>query len=519
MKKEKQSRGQGRIRKNLSLLNPRNLEKEVHMYGYNFSWKSHVLLIICSLLGIGAIGIIFKLAPVYLVIAMAAVFIMLPVLVLDGYKKMYEQKRFSDVCEYMEQMLYAYQKDGKILSALKETREIFEPGQMQDAIDAAIAYLEAGVSRTEQGFVREGLERIEQLYDNTKLRTVHDTLISGEQYGGNIDKAILILLEDIELWKRRGYKLQAQKKQGHTDNIISIVVATILCAVALYVMDGMSILFPAAATDVVIMQVPIIQLSSFLFLLCMLFVLAKSFRSLTSDWLKADGLHSEKMILDSYDNIKHYDEAVEKRKSLLYAAPFLIAAIPVYLFYKKWLAVACLVIGAFMLVQHKVGYNLAKKDVNEELYATLPQWMIQMALLLQHNNVQVSIAKSIESAPVLLREELLQLNDRLAAAPDSLAAYTDFCKDFDAPETQSLMKMLHSIAEAGTGDSDVQISNMLHRVNEMQVMADEKRDAGIAFRMKTIFSYPVLAATVKLLIDLTLGMVYMMSMLGNMGGV
>lgn len=518
MKKEKQSRGQGRIWKNLSLLNPRNLEKEVHMYGYNFSWKSHVLLIICSLLGIGAIGIIFKLAPVYLVIAMAAVFIMLPVLVLDGYKKMYEQKRFSDVCEYMEQMLYAYQKDGKILSALKETREIFEPGQMQDAIDGAIAYLEAGVSRTEQGFVREGLGIIEQLYDNTKLRTVHDTLISGEQYGGNIDKAILILLEDIELWKRRGYKLQAQKKQGHTDNIISIVVATILCAIALYVMDGMSILFPAAATDVVIMQMPIIQLSSFLFLLCMLFVLAKSFRSLTSDWLKAD-VHSEKMILDSYDKVRHYDEAAEKRKSLLYAAPFLIAAIPVWLFYKKWLAVACLVIGAFMLVQHKVGYNLAKKDVNEELYATLPQWMIQMALLLQHNNVQVSIAKSIESAPVLLREELLQLNDRLAVTPDSLAAYTEFCKDFDVPETQSLMKMLHSISEAGTGDADVQISNMLHRVNEMQVMADEKRDAGIAFRMKTIFSYPVLAATVKLLIDLTLGMVYMMSMLGNMGGV
>lgn len=519
MKRINKRSGQGRLQKNLSLLNPRNLEKEVHMYGYNFSWKSHVLLIICSLLGIGVIGIIFKLAPLYLVIAMAAVFIMLPVLVLDGYKKMYEQKRFSDVCEYMEQMLYAYQKDGKILSALKETREIFEPGQMQDAIDGAISYLEAGVSRTEHGFVREGLGIIEQLYDNVKLRTVHDTLISGEQYGGNIDKAILILLEDIELWKRRGYKLQAQKKQGHTDNIISIVVATILCAVALYVMDGMKTLFPNVATDVVIMQVPAIQISSFLFLLCMLFVLAKSFRSLTSDWLKADGLQSEKMILDSYDNVKHYDEAAEKRKSLLYAAPFLVAAIPVYLFYRKWLAVICLIIGVFMLVQHKVGYNLAKKDVNEELYATMPQWMIQMALLLQHNNVQVSIAKSIESAPVLLREELMQLNDRLAVAPDSLAAYTAFCKDFDAPETQSIMKMLHSIAEAGTGDSDVQISNMLHRVNEMQVMADEKRDASIAFRMKTIFSYPVLAATVKLLIDLTLGMVYMMSMLGNMGGV
>jgi hypothetical protein len=33
-----------------------------------------------------------------------------------------------------------------------------------------------------------------------------------------------------------------------------------------------------------------------------------------------------------------------------------------------------------------------------------------------------------------------------------------------------------------------------------------------------IFSYPVIAATVKLLIDLTVGMIMMFHMLGSMGG-
>ena len=37
--------------------------------------------------------------------------------------------------------------------------------------------------------------------------------------------------------------------------------------------------------------------------------------------------------------------------------------------------------------------------------------------------------------------------------------------------------------------------------------------------MQMIFMYPVLGATAKLLIDLTLGLVYMMGMMGNMGGV
>ena len=41
----------------------------------------------------------------------------------------------------------------------------------------------------------------------------------------------------------------------------------------------------------------------------------------------------------------------------------------------------------------------------------------------------------------------------------------------------------------------------------------------IAATLFMVFLYPVFGATIKLMIDLTLGSVYMMSMLGNMGGV
>ena len=80
------------------------------------------------------IGAVFRLKAGGVVIALTAVIMMLPVLVLDMYHKMYEQKRFADAAEYMEQMLYAFQKTGKILSALKETREIFEEGKMRSCI-------------------------------------------------------------------------------------------------------------------------------------------------------------------------------------------------------------------------------------------------------------------------------------------------------------------------------------------------------------------------------------------------
>ena len=308
-------------------------------------------------------------------------------------------------------------------------------------------------------------------------------------------------------------------RDGGTDNIISIIVATALCAIALYVIDGMRDLFPSVAVSTSIMKLPLIQLTSFVFLLWELWVLARSFRSMSSDWLQSGEIKDAEYLLHCYDKIRDYDAMTEKKKSLLWASPFLIAAVIVFLMHRRGIALLLLVVGMICLFQHRMIRKLAKEDVTNALYAAMPQWMIQMALLLQHNNVQVSIAKSMQSAPEILRPELQLLQERLSEHPESLAAYTDFWKDYDVPEAQSLMKMLHSIAEAGTGNANLQITNMLQRVQEMQQLSDQRQDESSRFKMQMVFLYPVFGATVKLLIDLTLGSVYMMSMLGNMGGV
>lgn len=515
MKKKKK-----RIRTLLALLNPKNLAREVHVYGYNFSWKSHVLIMFCSLIGISAIGLLFRLKPVYLSIALAAVVFLLPVFILASYRRMYEQKRFADVTAYMEQMLYSFQKDGKVLTALSETQSVFGDGQMRDVTGRASEYLNRGQAQTQRGLLRESLDIIEECYPCTKIRMVHELLVSIEEFGGDAKRSITLLLSDLEGWKRRGYKLQAQKKVAHTDNVVSIVVATMLCAVALYVLDAMRGMYAqTSAAAYSIFDMPVIQVTSLLFILLMIFVLVKSTRTLASDWLQPERMHDDAYLLDSYEAVVHFDEAMQKKKSLIFAAPFFVAAIPCLIFSKVWIGILLLMVGAFMLTQHKMGYHLAKKDMDKELYIELPQWLTSIALLLQTNNVQVSIVKSQDGAPVILRREIACLVRRLEEAPDSLKSYTDFCRQFDIPEAQSCMRMLHSISEAGTGDSGVQMNNLLKRVNEMQEQADAVRDENTAFRAKLIFSYPVLGATVKLLIDLTLGMFFMMGMIGSMGGV
>lgn len=507
----------GKVSEKFKLLNPKNLEKEVHAYGYNFSWKTHIILMLLVLAGISGVGIVFQLKASYLAVVIVATFIVLPLLVLNTYRKMYEQKRFSDVTTYMEQVLYSFQKLQKTASALKETREVFEDGQMRSALDAAIAYLEAGTAVTEKGLLRESLEFVEHIYGCPKLRMVHELLISTEEYGGEMDRAFMLVLEDIELWKRRGYKLQKNKKTSHMDNIISIVVSTVLCAVALYVLNGMKELF-AVEHALNIFQVGIIQISSVLFIIFMLYVFAKSSGNLTKNWLEETAKESDD-VLRSYTFVVNYDGRKEGKKSLLWALPFFVGSITACLFHQLWFAIGCAGLILFMLLQHKVGYNMAKKDVTEALYMALPGWLMQIALLLQYNNVQVSIAKSIPGTSPVLKPELTKLLERLQKEPESLASYTQFCRAFDIPEAQSCMKMLHAMSESGTGNAGIQTANLMQRVGEMQNMADEIRDAEIAFRMRMVFSYPVLAATIKLLIDLTVGMLYMFQMLGGMGGV
>ena len=502
----------------LKLLNPKNLADEVHIYGYNFSWKSHLLLLCCSLLGIGAIGYLFQLKTVYFSIVLALAGVMLPIFILYTYRRMFEQKRFADAVTYTEQILYSFQKSGKVISALKETREVFEDGRMRWKIDDAVEYLENGKAKTEKGILRETLAIIEDAYVCTKIHMVHELLINSEEHGGDITNSVYLVLNDIELWKRRGYMLQADKKKSHTDNIISIIVATILCAVALYVLNEMGQMFPGVQ-GVDIFAVEIIQISSFLFIVFMLYVLFKSMKSLTVNWLQSASLSEEKHILLNYDTVMEYDEEKEKKKSIIFSVPFFIGAAAALYFRKMWAGIICLLLAVFMLMQHRIGYSLAKKTVNKELYLALPQWLMEIALLLQNNNVQVSLGKSISGAPIVLQKELLLLMERLQTEPDKLQSYVEFCSNFDVPEIQSCMKMLHAISESGTGNSDIQINNLIQRVHEMQNQADEIQNENTAFQMKMIFLYPVLAATVKLLIDLTIGMFYMFQLLGSLGGV
>lgn len=496
----------GKIRKKDktgSIWNPKNLQQEVHAFGYDFSWKTYLLTVLCMLLLIAVIGMFFRLHVGYVAVIMVSALFLLPVLIVDMYRQMYEQKRFSDICDYMEQVLYSFRKEQKVLRALKECYNAFPDGMMKQSIGEAVNYIEAGEVKAEAGILTEALQLIEKRYACEKLHTVHELLISAEERGGEVERSIELLVEDIEVWKRQVYRLQKSKKVCHMDCILSIIVAAFVCGVDMYVMNAVKGMTYASG-DINIFDVTVVQWTSFLFVLLCFFAFYKSSKRLTDDWLKKE-LPKEKLLLKSYEYVASYDEGREQKRSVLMALPLLLLGVLFYFFISKAGSIIFLVIAAFILFQHRFSYRMSRRDVERALYQVFSEWMMDMSLLLQTNNVQVAIMKSIPKAEKILRGELEALSERIRKEPGDVRSYTVFCEKYDIPEIGTCMKMLYSISESGAGDVQTQIENLVCHVHKLQEKEAEIRNENISFQMRSICFYPVAGTSVKLFVDMTAG--------------
>lgn len=95
------------------------------------------------------------------------------------------------------------------------------------------------------------------------------------------------------------------------------------CAITLYVLQGMGELYPGAAS-ISIFEIGIIQISSVVFVLCMLLVLKKSYTMLSMNWLQSESMQKANLILSSYHMVMNYDEACEEKKSIIWSQCHLV---------------------------------------------------------------------------------------------------------------------------------------------------------------------------------------------------
>lgn len=431
----------------------RSLSEELQRYGYVFSVKRSLLMYVAVCGGMLALGRFFSLGLVTQLLLLSVGFFMLPFFLRNALRNRYHQKRFSDLNIYMEQFLYSFQKSGKIITTLEDMLSIFETGEMRSVIEEAQEHILHTFN--ESDVEANALARIEKAYPYDGLRTIHHFALSSEELGGDYQESIRLLLESRRLFADRVYALQQEQRAKRREIFLSILTSLLLCSM---------IFLLSSRIGVNISENPLAQAVTVTVLVLDLIIFYRADKRLTVGFVESDHKGDEEYVRQ-YHRFHKYDE-------------------------KK--------------LTERIGKRLAKKSLTRELEKQFPNWLMEVSLLLQTENVPVAIQRSYKMAPRILLPALSEFILDLKEQPNSMEPYLNFLSEFAIPEVSSSMKMLYSISTGTGGDAKMQIADIIRRnqllYDKAQKMVNEDSLAG----MHAMFLAPQLTGGFKLVVDMVL---------------
>lgn len=430
-------------------MRPKLLWDELKRYGYVFSVKRSILMYGMAVAFALLCGKFFRLERMYLLILCLWCAILFPFFLRNLYRNRYGQRQFVEINSYMEQFLYSFQKSGKILVTLKDVEKLFANGMMHTRIQEAIAYIED--TYDEDHVEKKGLAMIEREYPIHHVAMIHRFALQVEEKGGEYGEAIRLMLDARRMWADRSYELLKEKKRKRTQILISVLVSLLLCSVFVYVAERVSLSITGFT---------IVKVVTLLTLLLDIWIFYVADRKLSMESM--DETYDEKELLRQYEKVKRSEEK-----------------------------------------QHaELGTRIAKKNVSRALQKMFPQWLLEVSLLLQSENVQVAIMESYDEAPVLMKPALRELIQKLQLRPTDMEPYLEFLQEYALPEIQSSMKMLYALSEGTGGNANNQISDIIRRNQLLLDQAQKMKNEDALGGLYALFLAPQLTGGAKMLVDM-----------------
>lgn len=354
-----------------------------------------------------------------------------------------QQTRLQEAELYMEQMLYAFLQNPKILSALETVCVLFEPGAMRKQIETAIFHLRKEYDSN----MKEELDAIEQQYENRRMKEMHAYFLMVEQYGGAYETTVELLLEDLQKWMERVRLHQQDCKKYRRNVFLAVGLSILVCAITNHLLPK----------DIELSQLLVCQIASILFLSLDMLICFRAMKRTCRNWLKER---------------ESYGEGDEKK---------------------------------YRYVQfHKgVRSNFYRKYLRKKMEKEFPQWLMDISLLLQTENVQVAFYRIRPQTPEILRPAADDMLEELSQNPESLEPYLNFLKDYDLPDVHSAMRMLYALSNGGYGNSEKQLSQILKRNQELLDKAEREQNQDSLAGLYALFLAPALTGAGKMMIDMT----------------
>lgn len=487
------------------LLHPQNLQKQIDEYGYCFSICGYLISVAAVMGGIIVCGIVFSLRWYMTFLLEIAAFLLLPGMVLDGYKNMYEHKRFLELSDYMEQMLYAFRIDHKILTALKDTGMLFPEGKMHCAIDEAVSYIETG--KFKENLYKEALGKIEREYPGRRIAAIHQFMQTVERNGGDCEGSIRLLLEDKAVWVENTVLLQEEKKSARTRILIALGITMILAGM----FHG---IYRTMPEEYSIVNHAVTQSVTTLYLILNLLIFRKAGHELAGSWIGTEEPENKVKIRRYRKAVEEQQEKKQRKISMVCAVPAILTAIICIWKDIAYGAAGAVLMAVLLLNQHKIAYRISYEKTIKEIHLRFPQWLMELALLLQGNNVQVAIEKTIPGAPAVFCRDLKELVKQLKEQPGSIEPYLNFLNTFQLSFVQSAMKMLYAISESGSGDTQEQIQIMVRRNGKLLDKSEKLKNEAALAGISAVSYYPQITISFQMMANLAVFIMVFLTKLG-----
>lgn len=263
-------------------------------------------------------------------------------------KKIVYERKFEEVSEYLDMLLYAFVKEEKVERALVNVDAAMVDGPMRGVLQKAIDHMHMTFDETD--VMRDSLQMIEREYACSRIKNVHDFIVHVEIYGGAIERPVELLLADKKRWEQRICGSMKERRKMFVDIVMSIAASLLICGMILYL--------PVMEID--ISKNLISQVLTIVVVILDDLIFTRAQKYLAIDWLALDG-HTDEADAKKIEAYYRYDERKEKRLSVVLAVVTAAGAAAAYYFGHQLMTAAALLLVALMANQHRVGRAVAKK--------------------------------------------------------------------------------------------------------------------------------------------------------------
>lgn len=485
--------------------NINNLKKEVISLGYSITTKSIVFVAFGIIMAAFIAGYLFRLRPAYLGMLIAGFILCLPSLVIMRFKHSYQMTRFNEVTDYMEQLIYAFHKNGKIRDSLVDVNSV-STGKIKEITGKMIDIIDNDMSTSK--IFEKAFDLMQEEYDCARLRTLHQYLLEVEYSGGKSTLSLNVLLEDIREWSERTIVYQSERKNVQNKVLLSVFLAMLSCGIMIN-------MIPAEYATQIVAH-PIYQVATTIILMLCILTYVYASRKVCVSYLdnEVDKITSE-YALQCAEAVVNYRKKNHKKDIIIRLCMFIPLIILSYFMGYRFgvLVIAVLMVVSILSSSFKNMNHI--KTVVREINKAFPVWMRNMVLYLQTDNVHVSIRKSYDTCPEILKPEIKALIENIQEEPGSMKPYSRFLDGYEVPNLKLAVTYLYSIAQFGSENMLMQLDYLIQQNAKLTIAEERVRNDDSLAGFSMLMLAPMILAVFKLLLDLMLFISMFMGILGS----